>query len=95
MKNARITQSKCEHWDKDSKRCHYEWGHECPKLITEENECITRLRACPFCGGKAKFNYSDGDRSHNEVKCTVCGVTGPPTNWYAVCDVIVTWNTRA
>lgn len=70
-----------------------------PKLgnsMNTSNESIQNLKPCPFCGGKADFDYDDS--GYNWVFCTKCGVTTDTDMHYefdARLRLAKAWNTRA
>lgn len=68
---------------------------------------MTKLKQCPFCGGKAEVDEmvckSDGQISCNSIhaRCQNCGSTGPNyTTYYDASsntkeEAIAAWNRRA
>ncbi|MBP6517893.1 Lar family restriction alleviation protein [Shewanella sp.] len=64
--------------------------------MNTSNESIQNLKPCPFCGGKADFDYDDS--GYNWVFCTKCGVT-TDTDMHDEFDARLrlakAWNTRA
>jgi len=62
---------------------------------------MTKLKPCPFCGGKAKlvsdYFFSMG-RHASEVTCTECHAWGPTSKTYPVeiqqQKAIAAWNRR-
>ena len=56
--------------------------------MSDKNERMIELKACPFCGGEAKY----GNKGRNWIVCKNCGIETP--FFVEPEDAIVCWNTR-
>lgn len=59
-----------------------------------KTDAMTELKACPFCGGKAKLLIQSETDGTWCVECSECGAAGPTAGVWSEQEAIDDWNQR-